>query len=109
MYSDVKLAPKAFNNEIYKILKDNSDNVLLQINDKLKEHVDYYYELFLNKQISKSCFEFTRILIEHSIDGLALNIALDKKFREEQKMLITQAEANKIVNEVSLKYIEKQL
>ncbi len=106
LYSDVKLAPKAFNNEIYNIFKDNSDNVLLQINDKLKEHVDYYYELFLNKQISKSCFEFTRILIEHSIDGLALNIALDKKFREEQKMLITQAEANKIVNEVSLKYID---
>ncbi|MDX6187829.1 redoxin family protein [Flavobacterium sp. Fl-318] len=107
MYSDVKLGHVAFNDEVYDIFKNtnDADKILSKINNKEKIYLQHYNELFLKKQISKSCLEYTKVLMEQSIDGLALGIARDEEFRKEQKMLITKEGANKIVDYIVLKYI----
>lgn len=107
MYSDIKLAPVAFNDEVYDIFKNNitSEEIIKKINDIEKNYLKSYSDFFQNKQISKSCLEYTKKIMEISIDGLALNIAMDEEYRKDENILITVEEANKIVDYINLKYI----
>ncbi len=105
MYSDVKLAPVAFNDDVYVIFENNTDanKIIGKINDKEKEYSKYYNDLFLKKQISKACLEYTKVVMEQSIDGLVLNVAMYDDTREQFK--IAKEEANKLVDYFNLKYI----
>jgi hypothetical protein len=70
MYSEIKFAPVAFNDEIYDIFKvtKKSEKIITKINDKKREHFEFYNQLFLKNQISKACLDYTKMLMEHSID-----------------------------------------
>ncbi|WP_395056086.1 TlpA family protein disulfide reductase [Flavobacterium sp.] len=105
MYSDIKIAPVAFNSDVYDIFKNNTNagTIIAKINDKEAAYFKSYNDLFLKKQISKSCLEYTKIVMEQSIDGLALNVALYDDIRKQFK--ITKEEANKIADYFNLKYI----
>lgn len=107
MYTDVKLASVAFMNEIYNIFKNNTngDKIIAIINEKEKDYYKYYKELYLKKQITKSCLEYTKTVMENSIDGLVQNFATNEQYRIEEKMLITNQEAAKIADYFNLKYI----
>ncbi|WP_394759733.1 TlpA family protein disulfide reductase [Flavobacterium sp.] len=107
MHTDIKLAPVAFNDEMYYIFKNNtdSDKIIAIINDKEKEYLKFYKDLFQKKQISKSCLEYTKVLMENSIDNIALSVSMNEKFREDQKFQITKEEANKISDYFNLKNI----
>lgn len=106
MYSDLKYGPPEFSGEVYKIFKNSNDSkeILEKINFKEKEYLDYYNDLLSNKQISKSCLDYTKLLLEHSLDGLAWNIAINREYIEEQKMPITKEESDKIIDHFNLKY-----
>jgi thiol-disulfide isomerase/thioredoxin len=105
MYSDVKLGPVAFNSEVYAIFKNNTnaDKIIAEIKDKESAYLKIYNDFFLKKQISKSCLEYTKMVMEQSIDGLAFNVAIYDDFRAQFK--ITKEEATKIVDYFNLKYI----
>jgi thiol-disulfide isomerase/thioredoxin len=106
MYSEIKFAPVAFNDEVYDIFKvtKKSEKIITKINDKKREHFEFYNQLFLKNQISKACLDYTKMLMEHSIDIIALNIAKNEKFREREKMPILKEEANKVVDFFNTKY-----
>lgn len=107
MYTDVKLASVAFMDEVYKIFKDNTngEKIIALLNEKEKNYLKYYNSLYKKKEISKSCLEYTKTVMEHSIDGLVQNFATNEQYREEEKMLITNKEATKIADYFNLKYI----
>jgi thiol-disulfide isomerase/thioredoxin len=107
MYSDIKLGPVAFSDEVYDIFKNNStsEEIIKNLNKKEKDYLKIYSDFFQNKQISKSCLEYTKKIMEISIDGLALNIAMDEEYRKNENMLLPIEEANKIVDYINLKYI----
>jgi thiol-disulfide isomerase/thioredoxin len=107
MYSDIKLGPVAFNSDVYAIFKNNAnaDKIIAEIKDKEEAYFKFYNELFLKKQISKSCLEYTKTVMEQSIDGLALNVVIYEDIREREKFQITKEEAKKIADYISLKYI----
>lgn len=107
MYSDVKLGPVAFNDEIYDLFKNNknADNIIAKIKEKVAAYFKIYDDLFLKKQISKSCLEYTKVVIEQSIDDRVQSIAMSDEFRKEQKMPITNEGATKIADYINLKYV----
>ena len=106
MFSDVKLGPMTFNDEVYEIFKkyNNSDKIITKINDIQNKYFQYYNELYLKKQISKSCLEYTKIIAEQSLDGLVTSFSLNEEYREKHKMKITKKEAEKIIEFINLKY-----
>lgn len=107
MYSDVKIAAVAFNDEVYNILKENTkaEDVIAKINAKEKEYYNRYNDLYRKKQISKACLLYTKAKMEHSIDGLVLNVAMDEQMREAAKIQITKTEADKITDYFITKYL----
>jgi|GEM_PF-2643823 len=107
MYSNVKLGPVAFNDEIYDLFKNNTnaDNIIAKIKEKVAAYFKIYDDLFLKNQISKSCLEYTKVVIEQSIDDRVQSIAMSDEFRKEQKMPITNDGAAKIADYINLKYV----
>lgn len=107
MYSDVKIAAVAFNDEVYSILKNNTkaEDIIAKINAKEKDYYNVYNNLYRKKQISKACLLYTKAKMEHSIDGLVLNVAMDEQMREAAKIQLTKAEADKITNYFIAKYL----
>jgi thiol-disulfide isomerase/thioredoxin len=107
MYSDVKLGPVSFHNEVYDIFKNNTnaDKIIAKIKDKEAAYFNIYNDFFLKKQISKSCLEYTKVVMEQSIDDRVVSMAMSEEYRKEQKMLITNEEATKIADYINLKYI----
>ncbi|WP_394759988.1 TlpA family protein disulfide reductase [Flavobacterium sp.] len=105
MYSDIKLGPVAFSGEVSDIFKNNTnaDKIIAEIKDKEAAYLKIYNDFFLKKQISKSCLEYTKIVMEQSIDGLAFNVAMYDEFRAQFQ--ITKEEANKLADYFNLKYI----
>jgi thiol-disulfide isomerase/thioredoxin len=106
MYSDIKIAHVAFNSDVYDILKNNtkSEEIIAKINAKEKEYYNVYNDLYRKKQISKACLLYTKMKMEHSIDGLVLNVAMDEQMREAAKIQIAKAEADKITDYFIARY-----
>lgn len=107
MHSDLKIGPAAFYQEVYDIFKDNTNanKIIAKINDKEAAYLKIYNGFFINKEISKSCLEHTKLTMEHSIDGIVLSIAMSDEYRRDEKMPIKEEEAIKIVDYINLKYI----
>ena len=110
MYSEIKIAPVGFGDVVFDIYKknNNADKIIVAINNKEEEYIQHYNDLFLKKEISKSCLEYTKIMTEQSIDYMALMFAegsKDENYRKEQKLEITEEGANKLIDYFNLKYI----
>ena len=105
MYSDIKLAPVAFQDEVYNLFKNHSDKMIERINDLKKEHFKFYDALYQKKQISESCLEYTKAVIERCILIHVWAIATNDGFRAEQKMPMSEKEADKIIDYVNSKYL----
>ncbi|MDI9312325.1 MAG: thioredoxin-like domain-containing protein [Limnohabitans sp.] len=106
MYSDIKIAPVAFNGEIVNIYTSskNADEVISKINNLEKKYYQQYSSYFQDKQISKLCLNYTKTVMEHSIDILVLNAATDANMREQLKLNLPKEEADKIALYFNLKY-----
>lgn len=107
LYSDAKLGPVPFNDEIYDVFKNNttSEKIIEKLVAVEKKHLKYYDSLFRKKQITKSCLVYTKTIVKQSIDQIAIGFASNQKFREEQKMLVSNEDAKKISDYINLKYI----
>lgn len=107
MYSDLKFGPAAYNDEVYYLYKKytTADKIIDKIKDIELGYFKFFENLLLDRQISKSCVEYTKLVIEQSIDERALSIAMSEEFRKEQKMQISKEDADKIVEYINMKYI----
>lgn len=108
MYTDIKIAPIAFSNDVYEILKRNkySSKIIKEINLKEKEYFLFYYDLFLKKQISKSCLEYTNVMMMQSIDGMVIDLIESDNYRKKEKIEINDKEVNILIDYFNLKYID---
>jgi thiol-disulfide isomerase/thioredoxin len=107
MFSEVKFAPVNLYDEVYDIYKinDNSKKIITQINSRKIEFSKYFDQLTLKNQVSKSCSNYAKMLMEQIIDNAVLNIAKNEKFREREKMPISKKEASKVVDYYNEKYL----
>jgi thiol-disulfide isomerase/thioredoxin len=104
MYSDFKSRSDAFNANVNDVFQNNTnaDKIIDKINEKEATYLNSYNDLFLKKQISKSCLKYTKIVMEQTIYNQAMNVVIYDDIRE--KFKITKDEANKIADYFNLKY-----
>lgn len=106
MYSNFNSRSKVFNADIGDVFQNNENNtadkIIAKINKKEATYLNFYNDLFIKKQISESCLEYSKIGIEQHIYNQVMNVVIYDDFRKDFK--ITKDEANKIADYFNLKY-----
>ena len=104
MHSDFDSRSDAFDAYIDDIFENNTnaDKIIAQINKKEAGYLNSFNDLFLKKEISKSCLEYTKIEIKQKIYCQVMNVFIYDEIRAQIK--ITKDEANKLADYFNLKY-----
>jgi thiol-disulfide isomerase/thioredoxin len=104
MYNGNEFGQVAFYDETYEVLKNTNKahEIIKKLTTIKTKYYNIYNALFLKKEISKSCLEYTKIVMDHCIDDSAFSVVFYDDIREELK--ITKEEANKLKDYLNSKY-----